>query len=126
MSLFGSRYADGQALEIAGVVVRLRVSARARRISLRLDRLNGEAVAVAPSARHLADAAAFARSRQRLAPTIYGWCFRRVGPTACLVGPAITAVRWSCLHRCNGSSLWHKSVCAPVTRQVRKLHARTF
>jgi predicted metal-dependent hydrolase len=64
MGLFGPRYADGQAIDIGGVVVRLRVSGRARRISLRVDRLRREAIAVAPSARHLADAAAFARTRR--------------------------------------------------------------
>jgi predicted metal-dependent hydrolase len=72
MGLFGPRYADGQTLEVAGSPVRLRVSARARRISLRVDRAKREAVAIAPSARHLSDAVAFARSRgdwisQRLA-----------------------------------------------------------
>jgi predicted metal-dependent hydrolase len=64
MGLFGTRYADGQAVDIGGLTVRLRVSARARRISLRVDKARGEAVAVAPSARHLADAAAFARLRR--------------------------------------------------------------
>jgi predicted metal-dependent hydrolase len=64
MSLFGPRYADGQALDLGGLLVRLRVSARARRISLKVDRTRREAVATAPSARHLADAAAFARSRR--------------------------------------------------------------
>jgi predicted metal-dependent hydrolase len=62
--LFAPRYADGQALDLGGLTVRLRVSARARRISLRVDRARGEAVAVAPSAGRLADAAAFARERQ--------------------------------------------------------------
>jgi hypothetical protein len=64
MSLFGPRYADGQAIDVGGVVVRLRVSGRASRISLRVDRLKREAIAVAPSTRHLADAAAFAKSRR--------------------------------------------------------------
>lgn len=65
MKLFGPRYADGEIVDVGGgVVVRLRVSPRARRISLRVDRRHGEAVAVAPSPRHLADAAAFAASRR--------------------------------------------------------------
>jgi predicted metal-dependent hydrolase len=64
MGLFGPRYDDGQVLDIGGVTIRLRVSARARRISLRVDRLRREAVAVAPSPRRLADAVAFARSRR--------------------------------------------------------------
>lgn len=74
MGLFGPRYADGQVLDIGGLSVRLRVSGRARRISLRVDRLRREAIAVAPSPRGLADAVAFARSRhdwlaERLAET---------------------------------------------------------
>ena len=64
MSLFRPRYVDGQAIDVGGLVVRLKVSGRARRITLKVDRVRREAVAVAPSARHLADAAAFARSRQ--------------------------------------------------------------
>jgi predicted metal-dependent hydrolase len=64
MGLFRARYADGQALDVGGVTVRLKVSARARRISLRVDRSRGEAIAVAPSAAGLAEAAAFARERR--------------------------------------------------------------
>ena len=63
MSLFGPRYADGQMLDIGGLWVRLKVNARARRISLRVDKVKGVAIAVAPTSRRLADAAAFARSR---------------------------------------------------------------
>ena len=43
--------------------MRLRVNARARRVSLRVDAHRGEAVATAPSARRLPDALAFARTR---------------------------------------------------------------
>lgn len=64
MKLFGSRYVDGQMLDVGGVMVRLKVSGRARRISLRVDRLRGEAIAVAPTARRLAEAAEFAASRR--------------------------------------------------------------
>jgi predicted metal-dependent hydrolase len=64
MKLFAPRYVDGQTLDVGGVMVRLRVSGRARRVSLRVDRLRGEAVAVAPTARRLADAAEFAASRR--------------------------------------------------------------
>jgi predicted metal-dependent hydrolase len=64
LSLLSPRYVDGQSLDLGGVVVRLRVSGRARRISVRVDALRGEAVAVAPTARRLAEAAAFARSRR--------------------------------------------------------------
>jgi hypothetical protein len=65
MSLFKPRYADGQLLQIEGVSVRLRVSARARRISLRVDRATGEAIAVAPSHVALRDAAGFAHERRQ-------------------------------------------------------------
>jgi hypothetical protein len=64
MALFKARYADGQVVEIDGLAVRLRVSGRARRVSLRVDRASGEATAVAPSASRLADAARFARERR--------------------------------------------------------------
>jgi len=64
MSLFGRTFADGDRLEVAGVVVRLRVHARARRVSLRLDRGRREIIATAPTPRRLGEAAAFARSRE--------------------------------------------------------------
>jgi hypothetical protein len=64
MKLSATRYADGQTIDIGGVQVRLKVSGRARRISLRVDRLRGEALAVAPTARRLAEAAEFAASRR--------------------------------------------------------------
>lgn len=50
-------------IDVAGRPVRLRVNARARRISLRVDARRGEVVATAPSPRKLADAARFARDR---------------------------------------------------------------
>ncbi|MDB5481498.1 MAG: conserved predicted metal-dependent hydrolase [Caulobacteraceae bacterium] len=65
MKLFRPRYVDGQTLDIGGVMVRLRVSGRARRVSLRVDRVRGEAVAVAPTAPRLAEAAEFAASRRQ-------------------------------------------------------------
>jgi predicted metal-dependent hydrolase len=65
MSLFGSpRYADGDRIEVDGAPVRLRVSGRARRVSLRLDSARREVVATAPSPRRLAEAAAFAQERR--------------------------------------------------------------
>ena len=64
MRLFTPRYLDGERLEIDGLSVRLTVNPRARRVSLRIDRARREAVAVAPSARRLTDAAAFARHRR--------------------------------------------------------------
>ena len=60
---FRKALADGDRIEVAGHPVRLRVSGRARRISLRLDAGHGEVVAVAPTARRLADAAAFAHEQ---------------------------------------------------------------
>ena len=64
MSLFKFSYADGQLLQIEGVRVRLRVSSRATRVSLRVDRTTGEAVAVAPSRSALREAARFASERR--------------------------------------------------------------
>ena len=46
------------------ITVRLRVNPRAKRLILRIDQKKGEAVAVAPSKRKLAEAAAFAKSKQ--------------------------------------------------------------
>ena len=80
MTLFRDHYADGERLEIGGVLVRLRVSRRARRISLRIDRARREAVAVAPSLRRLPEAAAFAKQRQ-------GWVAERLAQI-----PAVRAV----------------------------------
>ena len=63
MSLFGRTFTDGDHLEVAGAVVRLKINRRARRVSLRLDRTRREIVATAPSQRRLGEAAAFARER---------------------------------------------------------------
>ena len=65
MSLFGSpRYADGDRIVVDGAAVRLKVSGRARRVSLRLDTARREVVATAPSPRRLGEAAAFALERR--------------------------------------------------------------
>jgi predicted metal-dependent hydrolase len=65
MSLFHSpRYADGDRIEVDGAAVRLKVSGRARRVSLRLDAARREVVATAPSPRRLGEAAAFALERR--------------------------------------------------------------
>ena len=61
--LFRKPLADGDRIEVAGVGVRLRVSGRARRVSLRLDLARGEVIAVAPTPRQLKEAAAFAKQR---------------------------------------------------------------
>lgn len=63
MSLFGRALADGDRVEIAGAVIRLKVHPRARRISLRLDRARREVVATAPGPRRLSEALDFAHSR---------------------------------------------------------------
>jgi len=63
MSLFARGPVDGDRLEIGGAPVRLKVERRARRVSLRLDRVKREIVAIAPSPRRLGEAAAFARER---------------------------------------------------------------
>lgn len=85
MSLFGRTFADGDRLEVAGATVRLKINARARRVSLRLDRTRREIVATAPSARRLAEAAAFARDRE-------GWIaarFREL-PAEQAIAPGLT------------------------------------
>ncbi len=64
MAWLNPPYRDGERLEIGGAQVRLSVSRRARRVSLRIDRARREVVAVAPSLRRLAEAAAFARQRR--------------------------------------------------------------
>jgi predicted metal-dependent hydrolase len=56
-------YAAGDVLDCGEYRLRLKVNARARRISLRIDAKSGEAVVTAPRPRSLADAVDFARSR---------------------------------------------------------------
>ena len=82
MSLLRPSLHDGDRLEVAGALVRLKVNGRARRVSLRLDRTRREIVATAPSARRLAEAAAFARDRA-------GWITARLAelPVATHLGP---------------------------------------
>ena len=64
MALFRpQRYADGDLIDLGGGRVRLKVSPRARRVSLRLDAARGEVIATAPSSRRLAEAVAFATER---------------------------------------------------------------
>jgi hypothetical protein len=65
MNLFRApRYADGDRIDVDGAVVRLKVSGRARRVSLRLDQARREVVATAPTPRRLGEAAAFALERR--------------------------------------------------------------
>lgn len=56
-------FAHGDRIELDGAPIRLRVDARARRVSLRVDAKKREVVATAPTQRRLTDAVAFARSR---------------------------------------------------------------
>jgi predicted metal-dependent hydrolase len=58
-----SRPADGDVIEVGAARVRLTVSRRARRVSLRVDRAKGEVLAIAPTPRRLGEAAAFAQQR---------------------------------------------------------------
>jgi len=64
MFLRASRHADGDVIEVGAARVRLIVSRRARRVSLRVDRARGEVLAIAPSLRRLGEAAAFAHERR--------------------------------------------------------------
>jgi predicted metal-dependent hydrolase len=64
MKLFGgSGLSHGDRIEADGFPVRLSVNVRARRVSLRIDRIRREVVATAPSARRLPEAVAFAREK---------------------------------------------------------------
>lgn len=64
MNLFrGARYAPGDLIEVAGAKVRLKVNARATRVSLRIDQSKREVIASAPSERRLHEAVAFAGQR---------------------------------------------------------------
>jgi predicted metal-dependent hydrolase len=64
MNLFrGHSYAPGDLIEVGGARVRLRVSPRARRVSLRIDQTRREVIASAPSQRRLHEAVAFAGQR---------------------------------------------------------------
>ena len=83
MNLFGARLANGARLELDGVVVRLNVSGRAKRISLRIDAARHELIATAPSSRCLPEAWAFARERR-------AWAVQRLAalPAPELLSPA--------------------------------------
>ena len=66
------QYRNGQRLPLEGLMARLSVNPRARRLSIRIDARAGEAVLIAPSERKLAEVVAFARTkadwmRERLA-----------------------------------------------------------
>jgi hypothetical protein len=71
MRFFAPALADGERVDVDGIVVRLRVNGRSRRVSVRIDPRTGEAVASAPSVRRLSDAVDFARARR-------GWLAARL------------------------------------------------
>jgi hypothetical protein len=87
------RHADGDVIEVGAVPVRLTVSRRARRVSLRVDRARGEVLAIAPNARRLADAVAFAHERR-------GWIAERAAelkpPTRLAPGLGLTVFGEPC------------------------------
>ena len=80
-----SPYRPGDFVETAGCRVRLRVNARARRVSIRVDRTNGEVIATAPTARKLPEAVAFVRERS-------GWIAQRLAelPGRTPLAPGLT------------------------------------
>jgi predicted metal-dependent hydrolase len=88
------RYADGQRLDVAGHAVRLKVSGRARRISLRVDRVSREILAIAPTARRLSEAAAFAHERRAW---VAAQLARLPEPETLAVGDQITVFGASCV-----------------------------
>ncbi len=86
MKLFGgSAFSHGDRIEADGFPVRLSVNARARRVSLRIDRYRREVVATAPSARRLPEAVAFAREKA-------DWIAGQLAclPTGQVLAPAMT------------------------------------
>lgn len=88
-----SRPADGDVIEVGAARVRLTVSGRARRVSLRVDRAKGEVLAIAPTLRRLGEAAAFARQRE-------DWIVERMRelrpPTRLAPGLALTVFGDTC------------------------------
>ncbi|WP_443748746.1 M48 family metallopeptidase [Asticcacaulis solisilvae] len=58
-----SEYEPGQVLDFGDYLVRLRVSERARRISVRIDNRTGDAIVTAPRPKYLKDAVEFAKTR---------------------------------------------------------------
>jgi predicted metal-dependent hydrolase len=73
MNLFrGKSYAPGELIEVAGAPVRLKVSPRATRVSLRIDHARREVIASAPSQRRLHEAVAFAGQRAQWIATHIG------------------------------------------------------
>jgi len=111
------RHADGDLIEVGGARVRLTVSRRARRVSLRVDRARGEVLAIAPSLRRLGEAAAFAHDRR-------AWIAERAAdlkpPVRLAPGLAITLFGKPCrLTRAPGrasleGAAWERGVRLPL------------
>jgi len=119
MALFRSapRYVDGDHILVAGARVRLRVSSRASRVSLRIDAARREVVATAPSPRRLTEAAAFAQART-------AWIAAQIAslPDATLLTPGVTievlGKPWR-LERASGRARWRPATAdQPATLMV--------
>jgi len=114
MALFRSapRYADGDHIVVAGARVRLRVSSRTSRVSLRIDAARREVVATAPSPRRLTEAAAFANERT-------AWITAQMAslPDATVLSPGVTIEvlgrPWR-LERASGRARWRPATAALV------------
>jgi predicted metal-dependent hydrolase len=87
------RFAHGDRFQLDGTIIRLRVDARARRVSLRIDQRAGEVIATAPNARRLAEAVDFAKSR---AVWIAGQMVRLPEPTSLAPGQTIEVMGRPC------------------------------
>ena len=85
--------AHGESLVLDGHVIRFRVDARARRISLRIDQANRQVIATAPTPRALADALIFAESR---AVWIAGQMARLPAPSSLAPGGVISVLGQPC------------------------------
>jgi predicted metal-dependent hydrolase len=112
MPLFSAapKLADGTVVRIGEASVRLKVNARARRVSLRIDARTGEAVATAPSARRLPDALRFAESRA-------DWIARHVAalPPAVAFAPGVQIVVEGAPCRLERSAMRIKPRLIPAT-----------
>jgi len=94
MNLFNTqRYSHDDRLTLDGATIRLRVDARASRVSLRIDQAKREVVATAPTARRLPEAVAFARER---AVWIAGQLVRLPDATALHPGQVIEVLGAPC------------------------------
>ncbi|OXE37606.1 MAG: metal-dependent hydrolase [Phenylobacterium zucineum] len=140
MSRFTRPLSDGDCLDIAGALVRLKVHHRARRVSLRLDRMRREVIATAPSPRGLAEAAAFARDRadwivQRLAelpsptPLVPGTTLSLFG-TPCVLALADHPMRLIADPGCGGLKIAGRGVgeiyARAVIRVIKREALRVF